>query len=260
MRQDLSHVLSIAPGGFREPNKNRWSPHPAMLLGDPEIVQALDDSPRRLPMRPRRREPRRMGFRFSTLKRVLQAQVGRPWDKVFGELIEALSGNVARNAREHITWYVETNCVIDERNTPWRHFGGSLFPVRGLYVHPTTGILSRTLDEPRRSHGESCLRECCAIENPLGKSMNRLWAEANYRPIDKSRFARRENGIWYIYQVAVHKPSDVYATRWSDFLAQAEVTTYADRPDVDRRYVARRTQASRKLLRRLGVRNAPVTI
>lgn len=255
MRQDLAHTLKDVAGRRYTPHKSGWTPHPA-LLGevDLELLEDVEESPRRIPMRPRMRshEARRSGFRFGVLQRGLAAQVGRPWNEVFSELLEKLPGDRVWDIREAIGWAVQTNCrLASDGSVCWTRDGHQWWPVRGMYVHPETGILCEATPPAKPVRLPK-------VVNPLtGTMMEGAWARDNYRPIDKSRFAQRENGIWYIYQVAVHAPTDTYATRWDWRNDREQVITYGEVPAVDRRYIASKKQACRRRLRVLGVRNDP---
>ncbi len=78
------------------------------------------------------------------LRRYLERQVGRPWDKVYAEIAKNLrvDNTVQQHVRDHLRDYVAV--------TPRRVFGGWWSRSRSglwyqpLYVDPVTGLLCRT--------------------------------------------------------------------------------------------------------------------
>lgn len=81
---------------------------------------------------------------INPLRRALRKNVGRPWDKVYSEIVKTLpDGIVSRHILQHVGWEVITNVVIRDRAPyygPGSFFGRALR--RGaLYVNPTTGLL-----------------------------------------------------------------------------------------------------------------------
>src|SRR5713101_6420275 len=81
---------------------------------------------------------------LAPLRRFLERQVGRPWDKVYSEIAERLrvDSTVQQHVRDHLRDFVATRprrgiCAWSTRG------GGSLWH-QPLYVDPRDGILKRT--------------------------------------------------------------------------------------------------------------------
>jgi hypothetical protein len=87
------------------------------------------------------------------LRRYLERQVGRPWDKVYSEIAARLrvSSTVQQHVRDHLRDFV----ALHPRRRCWRVvLPGGRREVRSflwhepLYVDPATGLLKRTRDLP----------------------------------------------------------------------------------------------------------------
>jgi hypothetical protein len=95
------------------------------------------------------------------LRRYLNSQVGRPWDKVFSEICANINRNsaVQDHVRDHVADYVAT-CVILIDGVPCDGGGGRGHgqPLREMrwrpwYVCPRTGLLKRILKRARKRKG-----------------------------------------------------------------------------------------------------------
>jgi hypothetical protein len=82
---------------------------------------------------------------LSPLRGAIRNNIGRPWDKVFGEFCEALDrrGLSGYHIWTHLMWEVETNAFLGEDGEVYERpaFGGLPSKVGGFYVHPLTGVL-----------------------------------------------------------------------------------------------------------------------
>lgn len=82
---------------------------------------------------------------LSPLRGAIRKNVGRPWDRVFGEFCEALDrrGLSGYHIWTHLMWEVETNTFLGEDGEVYERpaFGGLPSKVDGFYVHPLTGLL-----------------------------------------------------------------------------------------------------------------------
>jgi hypothetical protein len=124
--------------------------------------------------------PKEFSDFLAPLKRFLQAQVGRPWDKVYSEIRKGVpAGLHGSHLWSHIRRIVEIDCV--ERD-------GVIYPqprfledgtseVTRLYVHPRTGLLR---NKPRRAKTER------------GKAVPIHWIK-----LGEAEEFRRINAIWY---------------------------------------------------------------
>lgn len=102
------------------------------------------------------------------LRRYLDKQVGRPWDKVFSEICAHInrSNAVQDHVRDHVEDYVTTHVILID-GVPCNGEGGynygkplHQFRYRPWYVCPRTGLLRRVKapgrKRPRHSEREPC--------------------------------------------------------------------------------------------------------
>ncbi len=123
------------------------------------------------------------------LRRYLERQVGRPWDKVYAEIARNLrvDNTVQQHVRDHLRDYVAV--------TPRRVFGGWWSRSRSglwyqpLYVDPVTGLLCRT----DRLPGEKASRRA--------KRHRPLEAPARIE-LAPDRELRLIEGLWYEVRLA----------------------------------------------------------
>lgn len=127
MREDMSHVLVERPRrGGREP-KGRALPFEELPRHEgmrrPHILSG---------------EPKELNENLAPLRRYLERQVGRPWDKVYAEIAQHLrtDNTVQQHVRDHISNYV----AVKSR---WSYRLGYLW-YQALYVDPRDGLLKRT--------------------------------------------------------------------------------------------------------------------
>jgi hypothetical protein len=122
------------------------------------------------------------------LRRYLQANLGRPWNKIYGEAKEVLKsggwgvrhvfethflGEVARDV------YRDQNGILVSRRFS---YGRMPFPVTGFYVHPKTGLLCHAPRKPWKRRPER--RDTDRIALPDGRYyvlVNGLWFIARYQ-------------------------------------------------------------------------------
>jgi hypothetical protein len=88
---------------------------------------------------------------FNPVEHFLVGCVGRPWDKVFAEICASVDSRSTLGAeiRDHVACAVAIHCWMEGRKVMTGDWGEPR-EVRGLYVHPKTGLLQRTPDAPRR--------------------------------------------------------------------------------------------------------------
>ena len=141
--------------------------------------------------------PKWLNENLAPLKRYLEQQVDRPWDKVYSEIRATID---ARNTvQQHILQHIDGFVAID---TDWveapdsgkvvvrRRWSGTHILLEdanvALFVHPRTGILLRNrrfVSRDRRA------REQC--------EMKRAQERVDVRDIDAHRQLRRIDAIWY---------------------------------------------------------------
>jgi hypothetical protein len=193
MRADMSRVIVERPrrGGIDRRGR----------------AVALDDLPQRQGMR----RPhvlsggaKELNENLSPLRRYLERQVGRPWDKVYAEIAEYLRADntVQQHVRDHLRNFV----AIKPRR---RHGSYFTYPGHGkepfsrlwyqpLYVDEKDGILKRT---DRLPEERARLR---ARRKPPARPLDRVALAAD-------RELRRIDGFWYELRLAP-MPEPVYRT------------------------------------------------
>jgi hypothetical protein len=134
MREDMARVIVERPR--IKPFSNRKGRR-----------QALEDLPTHEGMRRGRAwrgDRKQLNENLPPLRRYLQRQVGRPWDKVYSEIAAHLhvGSAVQQHVRDHLRDFV---AITPRRNIhSWRSsYRGGLW-WQELYVDPVTGLLCRT--------------------------------------------------------------------------------------------------------------------
>jgi hypothetical protein len=187
-------------------------------------ARPLEELPKQLGMRRSQQErhgEKLLNENLNPLRRYLDRQVGRPWDKVYAEIAARLRAD--NTVQQHVRDHLEDFVAIKPRRISSRYRRDALW-YEPLYVDPRDGILKRTdrLLEVRKRR-EARKREKSLVERIELSSLHEL---------------RRIKGIWY----------DVLL----EFLPEYLPTT-VNNPD--RRYVVAKRQLSKKELRRLGLTN-----
>jgi hypothetical protein len=169
MRSDMRKLLVEAP---------RWGhslrgKKTGKRLQPSEYAEDADTGPQRAPAR---RHEKALEENLAPLRRYLEGQVGRPWDKVYSEIRQNLDNRSATGFHilQHLEDFVQIRTVlIDGKLYGGRWWG--LWPVHGLYVHPITGLLRRA--KPERK-----------VERRSGP---------DYVRVDDSLAYQKLNGIWF---------------------------------------------------------------
>lgn len=120
----------------------------------------LEDSPRREPISRHRGGTKWLGENLGPLRRWLLAQVGRPWDAVYGDLRaridpgNAVQLHIWQHAQEYVARYVE---IVEGKPCHAVGTGAWFRPLSRVdarrspvYVCPSRGILRRTPITPRK--------------------------------------------------------------------------------------------------------------
>jgi hypothetical protein len=130
------------------------------------------------------------------LRRYLESQVGRPWDKVYAEIAAHLrvDNAVQQHVRDHLRDFV----AITPRRVAagWRHRPATYLWYQPFYVDPATGLLLRTDQLPE----EKVRRRRARDWHPAPTSRLALAADRELRFI---------GGFWYDVRLAV-LPEPVY--------------------------------------------------
>ena len=155
--------------------------------------RSLDDLPKHEGLRRAqslRGDRKTLNENLMPLRRYLERQVGRPWDKVYSEIAAHLrvDSAVQQHVRDHLSDFV----AVQPRRIDhgWRSFGARTLWWQPLYVDPVTGLLCRTDQLPE----EKARRRRVAQRIPLPQS-ERI-------PLADDRELRRLRGLWYEVQLA----------------------------------------------------------
>jgi hypothetical protein len=165
------------------------------------------------------------------LRRYLDAQVGRPWDKVFSEICAHIdrASAVQDHVRDHVAQYVVTHVVLID-GVPCsgdgdRNYGKPLHhsPWGRWYVCPRTGILRRIKARVRRQRSTP-KPDDRPIFVRVGDSLQcRLidgaWYLLSLKPLPLVRVGREERDVFLNCHIATINPAmarkhygaDVYA-------------------------------------------------
>lgn len=141
---------------------------------------------------------------WSPLRRWLDKQVGRPWNRVYSELCATFA---SRHPRKHdvlhrVNWWVAQRDVTLAADGSVTELlpGCGRYPVDGLYVHPVSGLLQRA-DGP----SEAARRR----QNREAETAQRL---ARRRDLGPTRQLHKVDGQWYVVELAPVRPP--LKTRW----------------------------------------------
>jgi 2-polyprenyl-6-methoxyphenol hydroxylase-like FAD-dependent oxidoreductase len=152
MRDDMAKVVTERPRrGHGLPSKKTTGPRIRRFDPDHDY-----DEPNRLPVARRRQygyAAKEFSDLINPLKRFLRSCIGRPWSKVHSELAQKLDRRSVTGAHiwTHVKWEIETDCHIGADGLVYSNHRRLLHheaPVKGLYVHPRTGLVRE--QRPRR--------------------------------------------------------------------------------------------------------------
>jgi hypothetical protein len=131
---------------------------------------------------------------LAPLRRYLERQIGRPWDKVYSDIAAHLrvDNAVRQHVRDHLRDFV---AIKPRRVRGWRHERSGLW-WQPFYVDPATGLLKRT----DRLMGVKAARRARQQARPTPPERIVLAADRELRRLD---------GIWYAVQLAP-LPEPVY--------------------------------------------------
>ncbi|NWG54128.1 MAG: hypothetical protein HXY28_10445 [Hydrogenophilaceae bacterium] len=142
MRKDMAKVIVERPR--HNSRHGHFTPGRARALTDD------DDAPLSVRVKPTRQaKTKHLNEHLGPLKRFLEKQVGRPWDKVYSEVSANLkaANPVQQHVRDHLDDFVAVRTRMENGKVMSQH--PYLGPVglerewRRFYVHPKTGLLRR---------------------------------------------------------------------------------------------------------------------
>jgi hypothetical protein len=179
MRADMAKVLVERPrlgGGFRGPDKGyRQKVREAIAAGDGGPVREGIKAPHRL-------YRKTFNEHLGPLRRYINSQVGRPWNKVYSEICAHIDrGNVVqKHILTHLFDYVVTNAILIDGEPCYGEGPGTLYgqPLRESYsynrwyVCPKSGVLKRAQTRPKRDRRRK--RSSAAPEPTFVRVNNRV--------------------------------------------------------------------------------------
>jgi len=142
MRPDMNKILVERPRILRAAWNNKKTSERLSLDRCGEAMTSpedFDSGPRRASSA---RHSKPLNENLAPLKRYLQKQVGRPWRKIYGEVLAAVDTRsaIGLHVMQHVDDFVAQEVEFFDR-VPHYRWRGHAIPVRGLYVHPKTGLL-----------------------------------------------------------------------------------------------------------------------
>ena len=145
MRSDIKKVVFERAKALRTWTSKTPRVKGVVLDRDGELFDDASNS-----RRPKRRKLR--NSHFNAVERFLVRSVGRPWDKVYAEVCASADARSLLGAqlRNFVQSAVATDCWFEGPKVMCHHLTWYPQEVRGLYVHPRTGILLRTKRECRQ--------------------------------------------------------------------------------------------------------------
>jgi hypothetical protein len=132
---------------------------------------------------------KRLNEHLGPLRRYLDSQVGRPWNKVFSEICAHIdrSSAVQDHVRDHVAEYVATRVLEIDGEPCYAEghyfYGRPLREIRWIYwyVCPRSGILKRV--KPRKRSGDR-------MPNPP--------AAPRFVSVSDSLQCRQIDGVWHV--------------------------------------------------------------
>jgi hypothetical protein len=191
MRSDMHKVIVERPRMLRSGWTNRKTALRLDVKRSALAADAGDDYDSGPHRASSARHEKYLNENLAPLRRYLESQVGRPWDKVYSEIRAGIPGNaVGLHVMQHVEDFVAVNVFFEDGMLRRRYrFGGSL-PVDGMYVHPRTRLLRKTKSVTRRSWWTPRPAE----------------AELNFCPQTLPNAFEKINGIWYRVVIRINDP------------------------------------------------------
>ncbi len=182
MRDDMFKVIVERP---------RWGSR--MRLREGRAYRNGEDVPGKVGMKKGYTHRKALNENLAPLKRWLESQVNRPWDKVYAELCANIDrrSTVQEHIFSHIDDFVErkTRLVDGEVYAAYR-WSRELQPIKGssvkLYVHPKTGVLCFNKHRVTWRQAREEKRNAAKAEIAVRR-----------RDIDDTEQLHKLDGVWY---------------------------------------------------------------
>jgi len=192
MRSDMAKVIVERP---------RHGPRQKYAKGYKKSWQKLaqEDWPNREGIYAQKGHTKYFSEHLGPLRRFLEKQVGRPWDKVFAEICQHIrvDSAVQSHVRDHVFDFIEIHVTeIDGvlcHGSGWRigrplESGGRWMQ---FYVCPRTGLLRKMKARPRRSTARQ-LEKFAIDEMHEYRLMDGIWYLLEYRPVTAESIGARD--------------------------------------------------------------------
>lgn len=188
-----------------------------MRTRDGRLYRAQEELPRKIGMKEGYNSRKWLNENLSPLKRWLQKQVNRPWDKVYAEICQHIDrrNTVQEHIFAHIDQFVERDvCLIDGRvyvqSNAWQRSRPIEETYAVLYVHPETGIL------------RAVNKVSAAKRYQARRRQEEAALAAQRRVIDAFTQLHFVDGIWYEVKLAMLPSLDREPDPRALHLARAE--------------------------------------
>lgn len=195
MRSDMAKIIVERPR--HDHAGARWRPGRTRALTDDDGAPIAAVA--REPARQRPIKTKDLNENLAPLRRYLERQIGRPWNKVQGEIAAHLApaSTVQQHVRDHVEDFVATRTRMQDGvvMASAHRFGGERaldVDYREFYVHPRTGLLRRNPHAGRWSARERDRKAAEAAERAT-----------RLREIDaKTQLHRLKDGVWWEVKLA----------------------------------------------------------
>jgi len=187
MRSDMHKIIVERPRFLRARWKNKKTALRLTQEQSAEAMEAAEDYDSGPGRASSRRHEKWLNENLAPLWRYLERQVGRPWNKVYGEIKETIDTRsaIGLHVLQHMKQYVVTDAFLHNGVVCEWHWRGGAVPVTGLYVHPKTGLLR--MAKPKKEPVAPAPVEVIRISPTLQlEKFNGLWFRVEYRllPLD----------------------------------------------------------------------------
>jgi hypothetical protein len=171
--------------------------------GDPLRKIEWEELPACESMKVRHADRRSFNENLKPLRRWLERQVRRPWDRVYSEACEVIkpTSTVSNHVKIHLLEFVHRNVVLLNGlpHAVQRWFGGNAELFDGdLYVHPVTGLLlCHRRRRPAKVPPPETARLLHEEQMPEAEVASRKLILAKDERVIRRLLFRKLNGLWH---------------------------------------------------------------